>query len=909
MDKNSQRHTGKDETVSIGGSALIPADTAAEEVTSSSTIAFRKAKDHIGIRVGEMTAELEQANSTLKKEFVDRRRPDEAVKNERKRFYDVLETMPAYLVLLTPDYHVPFANRFFRERFGESHGQRCFEYLFGRNEPCETCETYTVLKTMTPNEWEWTGPDGRCYYVYDFPFTDTDSSTLIMEMGIDITDRKRTEEELLIYKEHLEEMVRERTAELESKNLQLAAEIAERKQTEDALLRAKEEWERTFSSVPDMIAILDDQHRILRANPAMSRRLGCGADKCVGLPCYSVVHGTDAPPAFCPHTRTLADGKGYTAEVHEDRLGGYFLVSTTPILDEQGRMMGSVHVARDITERKLVEKQLREGEDDLNRAQAIANIGSWRLNIQKNELLWSEEAHRIFGVPKGTSLTYETFLGVVHPDDRAYVNRTWNAALSGRPYDIEHRIVVGDEIKWVRERAELEWGKDGKLLGGFGTSQDVTEKKQSEQTLLKNQERFRLLSETAGQLLTTMDPQRIVNELCIKVMTHLDCDVFFNFLADENTGRLRLNACAGIPEEEVRKIEWLDYGVAVCGCVARDGLPMVAEDIFHNPNPLTELVRSYGIQAYACNPLMMQDRLLGTLSFGTRTRTYFSPDDLALMKTVTDQVAIAMERIKLLEELRTSRDELEIRVKERTAELLKTNEALEKSNRDLEDFAHVSSHDLQEPLRKIQTFSNMLITGYQELLDDKACDFLKRMQRAAERMQDLITDLLKYSRVRTRPEPFTMVGLKDSAVESVTDLNIMCEETQAEILIDDLPLIEADPVQMRQLFQNLFGNALKYHGKHAPVIRVYSVQSPFDGFCEVHVKDNGIGFDEKYLDKIFDPFQRLHGQSSPYSGTGMGLAICRRIVERHGGSITARSLPGEGSTFIVRLPVRQESEK
>ncbi len=134
--------------------------------------------------------------STIARDITERKRAEEALKAERQRFNDVLEMLPAYLVLLTPDYHVPFANRFFRERFGESHGRRCFEYLFGRSEPCEICETYTVLKTMAPHEWEWTGPDGRIYDVFDFPFTDTDGSPLILEMGIDITERKRAEEAL-----------------------------------------------------------------------------------------------------------------------------------------------------------------------------------------------------------------------------------------------------------------------------------------------------------------------------------------------------------------------------------------------------------------------------------------------------------------------------------------------------------------------------------------------------------------------------------------------------------------------------------------------------------------------------------------------------------------------------------------
>jgi PAS domain S-box-containing protein len=155
--------------------------------------------------------------------ITERKLAEKRLMAERRRFYNVLEMLPVSLVLLTPDYHVPFANRFFRERFGESHGRHCFEYLFGRTEPCEICETYTVLKTMTPHEREWTGPDGRNYYIFDFPFTDPDGSTLILEMGIDITDRKQAEEKIRKLNEELEQRVVQRTAQLEAANRELEA--------------------------------------------------------------------------------------------------------------------------------------------------------------------------------------------------------------------------------------------------------------------------------------------------------------------------------------------------------------------------------------------------------------------------------------------------------------------------------------------------------------------------------------------------------------------------------------------------------------------------------------------------------------------------------------------------------------
>lgn len=244
--------------------------------------------------------------------------------------------------------------------------------------------------------------------------------------------------------------------------------------------------------------------------------------------------------------------------------------------------------------------------------------------------------------------------------------------------------LVGVSIQ-TRFGSPLNWaGRSAQYLGGvYMLVAIITSVRRTgswslplKQALRDSEARFRLLSETAGRLLTAENPQGVVNELCLQVMKHLDCQVFFNFLVNEKVGKLHLNAWAGIMEEEARKIEWLDFENAVCGCVARDGIRLVADDIFNFSDPCTELVKSYGIQAYACHPLMAQDRVLGTLSFGTRTYPHFLPQDLALMKTVADQVATAMERIRLIRELKASHEQLEMRVQERTRELLKANEEI-----------------------------------------------------------------------------------------------------------------------------------------------------------------------------------------------------------------------------------------
>jgi two-component system, LuxR family, sensor kinase FixL len=240
---------------------------------------------------------------------------------------------------------------------------------------------------------------------------------------------------------------------------------------------------------------------------------------------------------------------------------------------------------------------------------------------------------------------------------------------------------------------------------------------------------------------------------------------------------------------------------------------------------------------------------------------------------------------------------------------------LERSNRELEQFASIASHDLQEPLRKIQTFSDRLEMKCKEQLDDVGRECIQRMQSAAARMQVLIEGLLTLSRVTTRGQDFVPVDLAEVAKEVVSDLEVRITKEGGRVELHRLPTIQADPLQMRQLLQNLIGNAVKFHRvDEPPVVKVsgryvqgqqqnLSVRS-MPEHCRILVEDNGIGFEEKHQERIFGVFQRLHPRDV-FEGTGIGLAICRRIVERHGGTISARSTPGKGSTFEVLLPVIQ----
>jgi light-regulated signal transduction histidine kinase (bacteriophytochrome) len=273
-------------------------------------------------------------------------------------------------------------------------------------------------------------------------------------------------------------------------------------------------------------------------------------------------------------------------------------------------------------------------------------------------------------------------------------------------------------------------------------------------------------------------------------------------------------------------------------------------------------------------------------------------------------------------EIKILNDGLEERVRQRVAELDRTVEQLakaneelkasslrlERSNHELQAFTSVASHDLQEPLRKVQTFGNRLRTVSREAMGEQGRDYLDRMLNATKRMNSLIQDLLSFARVTSEAHAFLPVDLAKVTREVLSDLEVLIDETNALIEVGDLPTIDGHAGQIRQLLQNLIGNALKFRQPGCPpAVKIYTqedVARPVaERMFQLIVEDKGIGFDEKYLDRIFTVFQRLHARTE-YEGTGVGLAICRKIAQWHGGDITAKSSPGNGASFRVALPFR-----
>jgi signal transduction histidine kinase/CheY-like chemotaxis protein len=422
---------------------------------------------------------------------------------------------------------------------------------------------------------------------------------------------------------------------------------------------------------------------------------------------------------------------------------------------------------------------------------------------------------------------------------------------------------------------------------------EIAERKRAEKALRESYQRTSLMAETTSKLLASDSPQKVVEELCRRVMEVLDCQAFFNFLVDEKADRLRLNACAGIPEEEVKKLEWLDYGVAVCGCAARDACRIVAEDIPNKPDPRTELVKSFGIRAYACHPLMARGRVMGTLSFGTRTRPVFTADELSLMKTVADHVAIAMERKQAEEELKLAR------------------EAAEAASRAKSQFLANMSHELRTPMTGVL---GMLEFTLSTPLEAQQRDCIETADKSARKLLRILNDILDLSKIEAgklliEARPFLLRNCVVGAVDILLPearrkgLELSCA------MADDLPeIVVGDQVRLLQILTNLCGNAFKFTEKGKVEVKVTTGGETPDGKREFTftVADTGIGIPDDKKELIFGSFDQADiSHTRRFGGTGLGLAISRELVERMGGTITCISEEGKGSTFSFTIPLEE----
>ena len=499
---------------------------------------------------------------------------------------------------------------------------------------------------------------------------------------------------------------------------------------------------------------------------------------------------------------------------------------------------------RDISQRKQAEEKLRQSEENLAAAQAMAHVGNWSWNIIGDVVSWSAEMYRIYGVsPERFELNVTAVASSIHPDDTGRYEKCIVDMLAGKPVDgFEYRVVRPDGSERVVQMLGGAVGRDvqGAPVRISGVVLDITERKRAEEKFSK-------------AFNATPDP--------IIIATASE-----GRYIDVNESFLRVT---GYRREEV---------------VGRTSSEIGFFERLEDRDRLMEMLEKKGsVRNFEITFLTKS----GERHTGLDSAEIIDVDGqkciLAIFKDITEQ--------KILEK---QRERAENALARRARELAR-------SNAELEQFAYVASHDLQEPLRMVASYTQLLSNRYKDRLDDDARDFIAYAVDGATRMQTLITDLLNYSRVGTRGKPFQPVNCEGILERVLGSLKLAISESGTTVSHDPLPSVMGDDMQLGQLFQNLLANAIKFHGEGPPQIHISAERS--GNAWTFSIRDNGIGIAPEHAERIFLIFQRLHSRND-YPGTGIGLAVCKKIVERHGGRIWVNSQPETGATFLFTIPDR-----
>jgi two-component system CheB/CheR fusion protein len=590
---------------------------------------------------------------------------------------------------------------------------------------------------------------------------------------------------------------------------------------------------------------------------------------------YDLIHPEDRDRVVNGIQRVIASGEAnWTDEYRFRKADGTYatLHDRGYVRHDAGkrpvRMVGSM---RDITKAKHDEERLAQQTERLRLAVESAELGTWDFDPQTGALDWDARCKELFGMSPQAHVDWQVFLNGLHPDDRdrvAKINSDAMADGSDGYYDCEYRTVGIEDrkLRWIRAKGRSHFDANGKALRYIGTVLDITPRKTHEQKLIEQEQLFRLLVTSIPQIVWTTD----------------------------TAGKM-----------DYISQRWEDYTGVSIEDVAPDFASLIhADDVEAVVNNSRVSVRE---GKRWTGEYRLRDNRTGQYRWFSGTIAPLKDEHGTITKWIGSAGDIHDQ--KLIEQ------ELERRVQDRTDKLAETNAQLQQSNRELEQFAYVASHDLQEPLRKVNVYLGLLKTNLDAPVDAKTDSYFHKIEKSTARMRALIKNLLEYSRLDKDQTEFEDVDMNKIMADIVVDFEVALAQKSIAVTVDNLPVVRGVPHQLNQLFYNLMGNAIKF-SKPEPgsVIQIgYEYIEPGSGnepadpgrYHRISVMDNGIGFDQQYATKMFEIFQRLTTVKS-IGGHGIGLAICQKIVNHHGGKIWATGSEGIGSTFFVQLPASRQ---
>jgi PAS domain S-box-containing protein len=642
-------------------------------------------------------------------------------------------------------------------------------------------------------------------------------------------------------------------------------DLTELRLAEQALRDSERRLIGVLESMPDAFVSFDANMRYTYVNANAERLQATCREELMGKDIRIVYPDEESYKTINQYERVIREQKPMTLTSYHAGFDRWVEVRAFPTPD------GVSVFYKDVSVQVKAEEALYKSEERLRLALDAASLLAWDYDPMTKQITTSENVDSVLALPAGKKLdNSDQGYALIHSEDvEKHQSLVTEAIQNAGSYTSAYRQVRDGEVFWLEEHGKAITDASGRTVRLVGVTQNITARRKAEEALRASEERLRRSQEVAhlgGWELDLRENKLTWSDEVYRIfgLKVQEFDTTYEAFLDRvhPEDRQAVDNAYGSSISDGRDTYEIEHRV-----IRKDNgeVRTVHEKCEHFRDPATGIIiRSVG---------MVHD---------------------------------ITERKLMEEELRKSRDELELRVRERTAELSAAVTMLEQANMELQEFTHVTSHDLQEPLRKIQTFCDLLNKRSASSLDNTGQEYLDRVLNSVRRMRQLLSDLLQLSRIAGKSVQFKAVDLEKIAHEAVDLFEEDLKKSGGIVKIDDLPVIDAEETQMLRLFQNLIGNAVKYHDEKSLLINIFSRHN--GKTCEIYIKDNGIGFEQEFSERIFKPFQRLHGRNQ-YEGTGMGLAICRKIVERHGGSIRAESEPGKGSTFIITLPVIQKRNR
>ncbi|MBE9202100.1 MULTISPECIES: GAF domain-containing protein [unclassified Nodularia (in: cyanobacteria)] len=683
------------------------------------------------------------------------------------------------------------------------------------------------------------------------------------------------------------------------RNVSEVSRISEEFITHEQAARATSEAARTritniLESITDAFFALDQEWRFIYINGQAEGLLQKSKNELLGKNIWEVLPALVDTKFGREYHRAIAQQVSVEFAEFYPPLNGWFSVHAYPSRD------GLSVYFHDVTEQQQTAAALRESEERWQLALQGNNDGIWDWNVKTNEVFFSTRWKEMLGYADHEITNHwDEWEKRVHPDDLDHVRQAFEHHFAKKTpfYVTEHRMLCKDgSYKWILDRGQALWDETGDVVRMLGSHTDIAERKRAEEELKRQNLRSQLFAEITLKIRESLQIDEILQTTVKEVQKLLQADrvVMFQVWADGSGTVVQEAVLPGWPAVLGQDI--LDPCFQEQGYVEKYRLGRVAAIVDVEQANIKDCYRKFlqklGVKANLVVPILVRENLWGLLiAHQCATPRQWNGFELDLLQQIANQIGIALAQAKLLEQ-----------------ETHHTQE-LARSNAELEQFAYVASHDLQEPLRMVTSYLQLLERKYKNDLDANAEQFINYAVDGARRMQSLINDLLNYSRVTSRGQPIVEVDFKTILERAIANLKIAIEECHATITHDPLPVVMADPSQLTQVLQNLIGNAIKFRGESPLKIHVGAVKAePTEEQLPTQpnewlfsISDNGIGIESQYAERIFVIFQRLHGRSK-YPGTGIGLAICKKIIERHGGRIWVESKPGQGSTFYFTIP-------